>query len=393
MRIAHVTATFPPYRGGTGNVCFHNARELARRGHDVHVFTAATPKAPAYETQNAITIHRLRPLLRFGNAPVLPGLIRALRGFDILHLHYPFFGGEITTLAAHLNRTPLIVTYHQDVLLSGVLGAIERVLRWTLGRWTLRSAKRLLFTSRDYGQASYVQSFLQDRAHRIGALPNGVDATTFAPGNAASQFRTTLGVTADDRVALMVAGLDRAHYFKGVNVFLAALAHLPPTAKGVIVGDGDLRTAYETTAITLGLGDRVRFVGRVADQALPDYYRMADVTVLPSVTMGEAFGLVLVESLACGTPVIASDLPGVRTVVRKTQGGHVVTPGSVAELTTALEQMLNNDADRQAIGRRGQAEVAARYDWRQIGAQLETIYNDVLIDPQRPVVSYIGSDQ
>ncbi|MCB0002896.1 MAG: glycosyltransferase, partial [Anaerolineae bacterium] len=74
LRIAHVTATFPPYRGGTGNVCYHNARELARRGHDVHVFTSTVDGAPQRETRDGIEIHRLSPLVRVGNAPLLPQL-------------------------------------------------------------------------------------------------------------------------------------------------------------------------------------------------------------------------------------------------------------------------------------------------------------------------------
>jgi len=142
LKIALVTATFPPYRGGTGNVCFHNARELARRGHEAHVFTAALPGAPAHETIEGVVVHRLRPLARAGNAPLLPALSWRLRGFDVIHLHYPFFGGEITALAAKLSRAPLVITYHQDVLLSGVAGLLERLLRRTVGRLALRSATR-----------------------------------------------------------------------------------------------------------------------------------------------------------------------------------------------------------------------------------------------------------
>ena len=87
MRIAQVVATFPPYRGGTGNVCYHNARDLARRGHDVHVFTMARDGVSTREVLDGMTVHRLRPLARLGNAAALPRLTRALRGFDLIHLH------------------------------------------------------------------------------------------------------------------------------------------------------------------------------------------------------------------------------------------------------------------------------------------------------------------
>lgn len=389
LRIAHVTATFPPYRGGTGNVCYHNARELARRGHDVHVFTAAISGVSGDEQRDGITIHRLRPLLRVGNAPILPGLFTALRGFDVIHLHYPFFGGEITTLAARLSHTPLVITYHQDVLLQGVMAAIERTLRLTAGRLTLRAAARLLFTSRDYGNASYVRPLLRGREAQIGELPNGVDTTAFTPGPTDADLRSQHQLSTEDRVALLVAGLDRAHYFKGVEVFLQALAQLPREIKGVIVGDGDLRASYQATANTLGLSDRVRFAGRVSDADLPRYYRLADVTVLPSVTMGEAFGLVLVESLASARPVIATNLPGVRTVVSQDRDGLLVEPNDPAMLAQALRQILDDSEHSQTMGQAGRAKVESLYDWPQIGARLEAIYQQVLSEAKQTAPAYV----
>lgn len=377
MRIAHVTATFPPYRAGTGNVCLHNARELAQRGHDVHVFTALVVGAPPLERSDGITIHRLRPLMRVGNAPLLPGLLTALHAFDVIHLHYPFFGGELTTLAAISRRVPLVVTYHQDVFLSGAMGAIERVLRYTVGRATLRAAARILFTSRDYGRASYVQPFLKGREHQIGELPNGVDVQTFTPAPATEALQRRHCIGPDDRVALLVAGLDRAHAFKGVHNFIGALALLPTNYKGVIVGDGDLRAAYTARAQSLGIADRVVFAGRVADADLPDYYRLAHVTVLPSTTMGEAFGLVLVESLASGVPVIATNLPGVRTVVDHGIDGLLVPPNDIDALTDAIQAILRDPPRGHAMGVRGRAKVEQRYDWRSIGAQLEAVYHQV----------------
>ena len=380
LKIAHVTATFPPYRGGTGNVCWHNACELARRGHEVHIFTAAVPDAPAREEKAGLIIHRLFCPVRVGNAPLLPGLIMALRGFDLIHLHYPFFGGEITALVAALYRTPLVITYHQDVFLSGVLGLIEKALRLTVERWSLRGASRLLFTSLDYGKASYVQPLLKGREMRPGELPNGVDTASFAPGAPPLYLRQRHGLAESDKVVLLVAGLDRAHYFKGVEVLLKSLTRLPAEVKAVIVGDGDLRESYAATAQSLGLAGRVIFAGRVSNEELPDYYRLAALTVLPSVTMGEAFGLVLLESLACATPVVASNLPGVRTVIEtgEDKDGLLVEPGDPVALAEAIAAILNDENMRQAMGQGGRARVVAHYDWAQIGQKLEAIYREVL---------------
>jgi glycosyltransferase involved in cell wall biosynthesis len=305
--------------------------------------------------------------------------MQALRGFDMLHLHYPFFGGEITALAATLNRIPLVITYHQDVFLDGVLGAVAATMRHTVGRLALRSAARLLFTSSDYGRASYVRPMLHGRTHLIDELPNGVDAARFQPCDGDTELRARHHLTEHDLVAMIVAGLDKAHYFKGVQVFLAALSQLPPHIKGLVVGDGDLRRSYERSAAALGLDGRVIFAGRVSEELLPRYYQMADVTVLPSVTMGEAFGLVLVESLACGTPVVASNIPGVRTVVDDGGDGLLAEPQSAPDLAKQLGKLLALPVERRrAMGMAGRRKVEERYSWSRIGQRLEHIYAEAI---------------
>jgi glycosyltransferase involved in cell wall biosynthesis len=108
---------------------------------------------------------------------------------------------------------------------------------------------------------------------------------------------------------------------------------------------------------------------------------MADVTVLPSTTMGEAFGLVLVESLACGTPVIASALPGVRTVVDHSTDGLLVQPGNVSDLANSLHTMLTMPTEqRHHMGMLGRHKVVTRYAWHRIGTLLETLYAEVLTE-------------
>jgi glycosyltransferase involved in cell wall biosynthesis len=315
----------------------------------------------------------LRPILRVGNAPVIPGLFKVLAGFDIIHLHYPFFGGEMAALAAKWHRTPLVITYHQDVCLRGPLALAEKTLRWTVERLILRAAGRLLFTSQDYGRASYARRLLRGREHCIGELPNGVDTGSFSPRAEAACRHTP-----STQNVLLVASLDQAHYFKGVHIFLQALAQLPATVQGIVVGDGDLRRAYEATAVELEIAPRVRFTGRVSNEELADYYRLADVTVLPSVTMGEAFGMVLLESLASGTPVVASSLPGVRTLVDHGGDGLLVTPNDPRALAAALQELLGDETRRCQMGMHGRAKVTAAFDWSHIGARLEAIYGEVL---------------
>jgi glycosyltransferase involved in cell wall biosynthesis len=378
MRIAHVTATFPPYWGGTGNVCYYNARELSRQGHEMHVFTASVQGAPAEENIQGVFVHRLKPLFQFGNAPFLPGLVK-LKGFDIIHLHYPFFGGELTAIAACFQKTPLVITYHQDVHLSGILRIIERLLRSTTSRWVLRSAEQILFTSLDYSQSSYARQLLHGQESQIGELPNGVDPQHFWPGNPSILLAEKYRSSDNDKIVLLVASLDKAHYFKGVTNLLQALIRLPDTIKAVVVGGGNMKSEYETLTRTLKLENRVFFPGRVQNEILPQYYQMADVTVLPSISMGEAFGLVLVESLACETPVIASNLPGVRTVVADGIDGFLVKPNDVTDLAEKISLMLNlPEEESRAMGERGREKVLEKYTWEHAGERLEIIYHEII---------------
>ena len=363
MKIAHVTATFPPYWAGTGNVAYHNARLLHDRGHEVVVLTASTPRD--HEVSFPFEIRRLPAVFRIGNAPFTPGLVGALQGFDVIHLHYPFiFGAELTALAARRYRIPLLVTYHNDLLASGLRGALFRGYSATSQRWVLGRADLLIGTSADYAQNSLFRATAPSGAP-FEVLPNGVDIGQFRPA-----------ARSGEPYALLVGGLDRAHHFKGVRVMIEALSLLPG-ARAVIVGDGDLRAEYEALAEQLAPG-RVRFAGRVPLEELAALYAGATVGVLPSTTQGEAFGMVLIEAMASGSPVIASNLPGVRTVVEHGHDGLLVEPGDVRGLAAALGQMLGDPQRSSEMGRTGREKVHRLYDWNVIAAKLESLYRQVL---------------
>lgn len=376
LRIAQVTATFPPYQGGTGNVCYHNARELAQHGHEVHVFTAGLPGAPAREVREGFIIHRLHPLLQVGNAPVLPDLIPALRGFDILHLHYPFvLGAEMVRLASIRYRIPFVVSFHNDLIGQGLRAHVFSLYQRLSAHLTMRAAAQLCAVSLDHYQSSCLRQMLAERAPPVVELSNGVDTDHFCPGR--STVRERYGIPAEAKLVLFVAALDRAHHFKGLDALLQAFRTLPSDMWLLIVGDGDLRPAYERQAAQLGLVDRTRFAGAVPHAETPPFYRGADLTVLPS-SPPESFGLVLVESLACGTPVVASAIPGVRTVVDHGHDGLLVPAHNAASLAEAIRQVLRDEAARQAMGRQGRAKVMARYHWERIGSHLEIIYRHAL---------------
>jgi glycosyltransferase involved in cell wall biosynthesis len=378
MKIAHVTATFMPYHSGTGVVCYQNAMGLAERGHEVAVYTSNHP-AGDYTYPDAITVHRLPITFRVGNAPFLPGLIK-LKGYDLVHLHFPFiFGQEILYFKSLLRGMPYVITYHQDVILKGAIGTAVKLHHFFLGRLILARAKRLMVTSHDYAQSGRIAPLVNAIKERVVDIPNGVDPDRFNPQVNGEALRETYGLKPEDRVVLFVGGLDTPHYFKGVEVLLKSFTHIPDEdAKLLIVGDGDLRPHYTTLAENLGIKDRVIFCGRVSDELLPAHYALCDLHVLPSVTMGEAFGIVLLEAMACAKPVLATNLPGVRSVVADGDDGFLVPPNDHQQLANKIQHLLDHPSQRAEMGQKGRAKVENKYAWPRVIDRLESVYQEVL---------------
>lgn len=177
MRIAHVTATFPPYWAGTGNVAYHNARLIHDRGHQVTVFTAG--RQGEEKMSFPFAVERLPARFRIGNAPLTPSLVNKLREFDLIHLHYPYiFGAELTLTASKRFRVPLAVTYHNDLLAEGARGLLFKLYTAINQRIVLRGATQLLATSQDYGHHSLFAKTAPTPL-TFDVLPNGVDTKVF----------------------------------------------------------------------------------------------------------------------------------------------------------------------------------------------------------------------
>lgn len=381
LRIAHVTATYPPYYGGTGAVCYHNAVGLARLGHEVTVFTAARDgETYRASTEGEIEVVRLAAPYHLGNAPFTPALFDArLRGFDLVHLHYPYYFGGEAVWRNHLRGVPYVITYHQDVKLRGARDLAVRLHHNSLGKLVLGGARLIMATSLDYAANSRLARLPRPLRERVKEMPNGVDTNRFYPQSQPAA-RRELGFAEHGQLILFVGGLDTAHYFKGVTVLLDAMHTLRRTAVSkqvqlVVVGDGDLRPTYEAMARGMGIDAAVRFAGRVEDRELPLYYAAADVVALPSTTAGEAFGVVLLEAMASARVVVASNLAGVRSVVSDEVDGLLARPGDASDLAAKLLALLATPQRMQAMGLAGRLKAEERYSWPQLIERLLQYYN------------------
>jgi glycosyltransferase involved in cell wall biosynthesis len=376
MRIAHIVGTFPPYFGGVGNVCYHNALELVKLGHQVTVYTS-NYATDSLTYPDLLTVKRLKPFFRFGNSPLLPGLLK-IGDFDIIHLHHPFyFGSELTYLASKLRKFSYILSYHMDVpperVHAEALQLAIKIHDRCVNTRMVSKAEKIIVTSLDYAKHSRMRDIFEKRGDDIVEIPNGVDLNSFHPKRNNVTIRKQYGIMENEKIVLFVGALDRPHFFKGLEYLLAAFSMINRNGERLlIVGEGDLKKHYARLATSLKIRDKVIFAGRAV--SLPDYYAAADVLVLPSIDMSEAFGMVLVEAMASGIAVIASNLPGVRTVVDHEYNGLLATPKDARDLAVKLRYMLDNDEVRKLFGTRGRTKAEENYSWRKIALRLNETY-------------------
>ncbi|MEO5927965.1 MAG: glycosyltransferase family 4 protein [Patescibacteria group bacterium] len=354
----------PPEVGGIGRVASIEVEQLQARGIDAHLASLTTHTG-----------------FRVGNAGRIYALDHLVREQDVVHLHYPFFGTAelLPALKARGLFKRLVITLHMDATAAGWKGSIFSMYRSREQKKILESADVLIAASRDYTAHSSFAPY----ASRVKELPFGVDEARFSPG---PSDRGRFGILSDVPLILFVGGMDKAHDFKGVKELLEALVGVPD-AHLLLIGDGELRKGYEARAKELKIAARCHFVGKVDEDGLIAANRSADVLAFPSTSGAEAFGLVAVEAQACGIPVVASNLPGVRTVVQDGKTGMLVKPGDVTSLREALVGLLSDPVRRKEMGAAARERVLEHYTWTKHIDGLMEMYeklNGGIPDLRRP---------
>ena len=380
LRIAHLTATFPPYPGGAGNTAHRFAVGQAERGHHVEVFTAPAPGT--IPGSPGVEVHRLKPVFAIGNAPLIPSLA-GLTGFDVVHLHYPFiFGADLTLLGrlARQRRSQALLVHYKNRLVGDAgRGLLFEAYEHTVAPALIRAADRVCVLSPDHADSvSYLKRTGESDPEKLIEMPNGVDAERFSPGPDATGFRERLGIPADAIVAAFVATLDRAHHFKRLDVAIDALAELGDEGVHIVVaGGGELADDFRERASERGVGDRVHFLGAVPHPELPDVLRASDLFLLTT-EPPESFGIVLIEAMATGLPVIATDYPGVRAVVA--DGTGLLAPqGDVSAVASRLREMVELGPEgRKAMGAAGRSRAEAEWNWPRLLDRMDGAYAEAI---------------
>ena len=382
MRIAHLTATFPPYRGGAGNTAHRFAVEQAARGHEVEVFTAPAPGEPP--SSGAATVHRIEPLLAIGNAPLIPRLAR-IEGFDVVHIHYPFIFGSELTLLGRLRRRrrgqALLVHYKNRLVGKGPRGALFEAYEHIVAPALISAADRVCVLSPDHANSvSYLRRTGEREPRKLVEMPNGVDAELFSPGPDKSGLRDRLGIPTDAVVAAFVATLDRAHHFKRLDIAIDALAELRDEHVHIVVaGGGELVGEFRGRALERGVSERVHFLGAIPHPELPDLLRACDLFLLTT-EPPESFGIVLIEAMATGLPVVATDYPGVRAVVLEGETGLLAPRGDSGAVAARLRELVEAGAEARArLGATGRERAEREWNWPRLVDRMDAAYAEAIV--------------
>jgi phosphatidylinositol alpha-mannosyltransferase len=376
MKIALVSPYDFAYPGGVANHISALEHHFTKMGHQVKVIAPASKAIPNFGDR-FIPIGKPRPIPVSGSiaritlSPWLSSRIKAVLNrehFDITHLHEPLMPMLCTTML-RLSQTPTVGTFHA----SG--GKPWYSFGTPVGKLILKK----WFQKLDARIAVSPPAMEYVRNHFPGdytIIPNGIDTEHFSPNvSPIEEFN-------DGKQNILFVG--RLEKRKGLDYLLEAYKQVKreiPDSRLIVVGPGTrLRNKYEKRVKRSGLKD-VIFTGYVTYSDLPRYFKTAAVACSPA-TGWESFGIVLLEAMAVGKPIVASNIAGYASVLTHGAEGMLVPPKNAEKLAQALISLLNDESLRQQMGAKGRLKVV-EYDWEYIAQKVLNYYLTVLNGPRR----------
>jgi glycosyltransferase involved in cell wall biosynthesis len=360
LRVLHVGKYYPPHRGGMETHLQTLCSELKQQ-IDVRVIVASGSSEGASGMDEGVWVERLPTIMTVASTPVcltMPARIRAADA-DLVHIHHP---NPMASLAFLLSgfKGPMVTTWHSDVVRQRVLNSLYAPIE----KKFLNRSSTIIATSPNYLDGSKT---LRGFRNNCAVVPFGIPLEPLQRHDEAAirDIRQRFG----ERIALSVG---RLVYYKGLPGLIRAIKDVDATL--LIVGDGPLRTSLEQLSRDLGLAERVRFLGQVDD--LVPYLQACDVFVLPSNARSEAFGIVQLEAMGCGKPVINTQLEsGVPYVSLDRVTGITVSPDDSAALSAALNELFNNEELRRQYGEAAYQRVSTEFTLRLMVDRTIEVYN------------------
>lgn len=380
MRLLFVTQDFPPEVGGIQTYSWELARRLASVVEALEVIAPTHPESADLDRTVAFPVRRVpgrSDLLPLTALPAVPVHARRLRADIAFHAQWQTVGAS--ALARALTGWPhrIVCAAHGRELLFNPLSNLpalgpgyDRMRRFLLGQ-----VEALLPVSHYTAGLLETLGASSDRLH---VVPNGTDPERFQPQDPAP-LRQRLGL--EDRALLLTVG--RLVPRKGIDTVLRALPALArrvPRLMYLVAGTGPDRPRLERLARTLGVADRVRFLGQIPNEQLPQYYSAADVFVMPAREAPpdvEGFGLVFLEANACGTPVIGARSGGIPDAIQHGTTGLLVPPSDAEALADAAARLLTDPERAERLGRQGRHRAQHEASWDHIAQRIHALLKEI----------------
>jgi rhamnosyl/mannosyltransferase len=369
LRILCYGRFFDDTPGGIQTHTLHLMKSLQDEVDFVHAVTSRSGKGSALRAAKRVPVIRTASWNVDGSLALSPALVAQThrlhgeRQFDLVHLHFP---DPMSHLASMMlpSRIPRVISWHADIVRQKTMRAFYAPFL----KHAVRHAAAIIVATPSHVSSSAVLAPLASD-DRIKVVPYGFDLSAFledAPEKEA---------IASKYPGRRIFAAGRHVSYKGLDVLIKAVAKLPPDVILLLGGSGPLTADLRHLAQRLGVDGRVHFLGFVPDKLLPAYYQASDVFCLPSVTQAEAFGIVQVEAMACGKPVVSTRLNnGVDFVNEHGKTGLTVQPGDPTALAGALSDLLDDEERARSLGANGRAKAQAEYSADKMAERILGIY-------------------
>lgn len=383
MRVLHIGKFFPPVCGGIENFAFDLTRAHEKEGITPFVLAhQAEPFRPtSWETFGQTQVCRVSILGNLIYAPLAPTYPSALRTIlrtfspDVIHVHLPNLSAFCLLLIRR--HSPVVIHWHADVVASRIDRRLAQAYRFyrPFEKQLLRKASAVIGTSEPYLKSSLP---LQDFMSKCHVVPLGLD-----PSRLHGRSSEKSNLLREKRGnSLLVLSAGRFTYYKGFE-FLTESVRDIPEVRLVIVGEGPLRRKISERIKRLGMENRVCLPGEVSNEELHSLMAACDVFCLPSIERTEAFGLVLLETMAFGKPLITTDIKGsgVNWVNRHGETGLVVKTGDSEALTEAIRFFLEHPRTRHEMGIEARKRFDELFHIRKVSREIRTLYSTLQTPP------------
>ncbi len=367
MKILQVYKDYYPVIGGIENHVRLLSTLLSRQeGMEITVLTTSPTLRGHVLPDHRVRVIKAGRLATVASTPISLSLFTKMRALeaDIVHLHFPYPVGELAYLGSG-HKGPLVITYHSDVVRQQKLLFLYKPFLWRV----LQRADAIIASSPNYIRSSPFLSRFEPKCH---VIPFGIDLSRFQHRD---EERVERIRQLYDPPLLLFVG--RFRYYKGLSYLIEAMKEIRATL--LLAGSGPLEKELRQQVRTNRLEERVLFLGAVSDENLATLYQACDLFVLPSCERAEAFGITQLEAMACGVPVVSTELgTGTSFVNVDGETGLVVPPASPAALAQAINSLLTDAALRKTMGQRGRERVEAEFGAELMVERVAELYRGLM---------------